>query len=266
MELDRKIQDALAEPFPDDEIEFLPRAPNNGRALALPYIDARAVMNRLDAVVGAANWSFAFDVLTPDCKRLRGILTVCGVTKCDAGEASTEDETLKSAVSDALKRAAVHFGIGRFLYDLPAIWHEYDNQKKRWASPPRLPRQQHRPRTQGQVQDRVRGVLESIPHPGPAPIVGGNGHGDDEAKRQRLRLAAVLKTADLTLDDARPIASAVLDKPVEKIGALLTDELARVVAYVEQNPSGAQAIVHCPADETLPLETGAAEPVGLQKS
>ena len=138
MELTREVLNALSAAFPDDELEFLPRAHANGKALALAYIDARAVMRRLDAVVGPENWSFDFDVLSPDGKMVKGRLTVCGVTKCDAGEGSTEDELLKSAVSDALKRCAVHFGIGRYLYHLPKVWAPYDNQRRTWVEPPRI--------------------------------------------------------------------------------------------------------------------------------
>ncbi|HEU4754909.1 MAG TPA: Rad52/Rad22 family DNA repair protein [Armatimonadota bacterium] len=138
MEFTREVQDALGAPFPDDEIEFLPRASSGGKALGLPYIDARSVMRRLDAVVGPGNWSFDFDLLSPDGKMVKGRLTVLGVTKCDAGEGATEDEVLKSAVSDALKRCAVHFGIGRYLYYLPRVWAPYDAQKRRFTEQPRL--------------------------------------------------------------------------------------------------------------------------------
>src|SRR3954465_9472540 len=112
----REVQDALAAPFPEDEVEFLPRATSSGRALALAHIDARSVMRRLDAVVGPDGWSYDFEMLSPDGKKVKGKLTVLGVTKCDAGEAGTEEEPLKAAVSDALKRCGVHFGIGRYLY------------------------------------------------------------------------------------------------------------------------------------------------------
>src|SRR3954470_4052845 len=97
MEWTREAQDALTAPFPDDEIEFLPRASANGRALALAHIDARSVMRRLDAVVGPDGWWFDFDVMptpTPLPARegaarsagvgVKGRLTVLGVTKCDA--------------------------------------------------------------------------------------------------------------------------------------------------------------------------------------
>jgi hypothetical protein len=137
MELTKEILNQLGQPFPDGELDYLPKAQSNGKALGLAYIDSRAVMNRLDAVVGPENWSFDFDVLSGDGKLVRGRLTICGVTKCDAGEANTEEELLKSAVSDAVKRAAVHFGIGRYLYYLPRVWAPYDAQKRRFTETPR---------------------------------------------------------------------------------------------------------------------------------
>lgn len=137
-ELTAEIFQKLGQPFPEGEVEFLPRNPKNGRALALAYIDARSVMNRLDAVVGPGNWAWDYDVLAPTGKLVKGKLTVCGVMKCDAGEADKEDEPLKSAVSDALKRCAVHFGIGRYLYYLPQIWAPYDESKRRFAEAPRI--------------------------------------------------------------------------------------------------------------------------------
>ncbi len=138
MEFTREVTEALGAAFPEDEVEFLPRGFYNGKARALAYIDARSVMRRLDAVVGPGNWSFDFDVMSPDCKMVKGRLTVLGVTKCDAGEAGAEDEPLKSAVSDALKRCGVHFGIGRYLYYLPQVWAPYDQQKRRFTEAPRV--------------------------------------------------------------------------------------------------------------------------------
>src|SRR5262249_49008652 len=40
-----------------------------------------------------------------------------------------------------LKRAAVKFGIGRYLYRQQAIWADYDPSKKRLVKPPQLPRE-----------------------------------------------------------------------------------------------------------------------------
>jgi hypothetical protein len=129
----QKLVVKLAQPF--ETMDFLPRAPGNGQALGLPYIDARDVQTRLDVVCGG-DWSFDFQVLSPDGKMVKGLLTVCGVTRCDAGEADQEGEPLKSAVSDALKRCAVHFGIGRYLYHLPKVWAPFDAQKRRFTEKP----------------------------------------------------------------------------------------------------------------------------------
>src|SRR5439155_10124683 len=114
------------------------------------------VMRRLDAVVGPDGWWFDFEVVPPapslqggggPAERgggrstgvgVKGRLTVLGVTKCDAGEAAAEDEPLKAAVSDALKRCAVHFGVARYLYYLPQTWVPYDAQKRRFTETPRL--------------------------------------------------------------------------------------------------------------------------------
>jgi hypothetical protein len=46
---------------------------------------------------------------------------------------------MKAAFSDGLKRAAVQFGIGRYLYYLGPIWAAYNPQLKRIASLPELP-------------------------------------------------------------------------------------------------------------------------------
>jgi hypothetical protein len=177
----REIVTALSAPFGAEELEFRAGAVSGTRALALPYIQARDVMNRLDTVVGAAGWSYDFDLLSGDGRMVRGRLTVLGVTKCDAGESGGEDEPLKSAVSDALKRAAVHFGIGRYLYSLPKVWGEYDAQKKRFVNPQavaaelgaavRNPSPQTPP--YGQAAGAQSVAVISRPLPARAPAVGG---------------------------------------------------------------------------------------------
>lgn len=88
-------------------------------ALALAYIDARDVMDRLDAVCGPANWTDTYEE-TPK-GRLICRLSLCvegiWVMKSD-GAGDTDVEGSKGAISDALKRTGVKWGIGRYLYDL----------------------------------------------------------------------------------------------------------------------------------------------------
>ena len=87
----------------------------------LSYLNARDVMERLDSVMGFNNWEDSYREGTGGRVFCKLSLNIDGqwISKEDAaGESSFEAE--KGAVSDALKRAAVKFGIGRYLYHLPA--------------------------------------------------------------------------------------------------------------------------------------------------
>jgi len=95
---------------------------NSATATCVSYIDARDVMNILDEVAGPENWK-------SDYKEIKGHLyagigirvdtdSTEWVWKWDCGtESNTEKE--KGEASDAFKRAAVKWGVGRFLYDIP---------------------------------------------------------------------------------------------------------------------------------------------------
>lgn len=136
------VMERLAAPLPTKLVSWKPQmvTKDKKRALMVAYIDARAVMDRLDAVT-PGQWHFSVEVIpgtpTPTCK---GSLTVMGVTREDIGEAGEGDAgTLKAAASDALKRCAVHFGVGRYLYDLPVVWADWDDQKRSAMRDPVLP-------------------------------------------------------------------------------------------------------------------------------
>ena len=138
------ILSALAAPFDRGEVKFRPGAVSGGRALAMPYIDARAVMDRLDTVVGAANWQDQYDFLADGSAQCRLQLRIDGewISKADVGgpsEQPDEGDRHKAAVSDALKRAAVKWGIGRYLYRVAPIWADYEPAKKRFVRQPELP-------------------------------------------------------------------------------------------------------------------------------
>jgi len=135
-----RIAEALAAPFEVSEIKWKPKKlhPKNDptRALAIPYLDARLVMERLDYVLGPTNWKDEYEHIPGSngavlCKlslRINGEW----LTKCDVGGESAQEEAAdrsKAAVSDALKRAAVHWSIGRYLYKVPGQWLDYDRQK-----------------------------------------------------------------------------------------------------------------------------------------
>lgn len=71
---------------------------------------------------------------------VKGRLTVLGVTREDIGEAPEGSmAAYKAAASDAMKRCAVQFGIGRYLYDLPKQWADWDDARRGPKHLPELP-------------------------------------------------------------------------------------------------------------------------------
>lgn len=138
------ITEQLALPFEESQIKWKPAVVSGNKAMAIAYIDARCVMDRLDEVVGVDGWQDSY-------KAIENGTVICSlvvkfgdtwVTKSDVGgesEQNDEGDRAKAAFSDALKRAAVKFGIGRYLYRFPAQWVDYDPQKKRFAQKPILP-------------------------------------------------------------------------------------------------------------------------------
>jgi hypothetical protein len=114
----------LKVPFPADDVEWRVGQSGiaNGKiwATALAYVTNRAIMERLDEAVGPQNWKNEY------CRAPEGGI-LCGlsirieqewVTKWDGAE-NTQIEAVKGGLSDAMKRAAVQWGIGRYLYNLP---------------------------------------------------------------------------------------------------------------------------------------------------
>jgi len=137
----------LAEPFATSDIDWKPGTVtrDKSKGLAMAYLTSRAVQERLDAVCGPADWRNEF-------REGPGGGVLCGlsiyvqrtpddpgewVTKWDGAE-NTAVESVKGGLSGALKRAAVMWGVGRYLYELPAQWVRLD-ERGRFAETPRLP-------------------------------------------------------------------------------------------------------------------------------
>lgn len=131
---EKEVLAELAKPFEDHEIEWKIQnviQNNYGKTqyqgLGLGYIDARAIQRRLNEVCGLA-WSTKYN---------HYMLGNYGVVECTIGifvngqwiyrtdGVELEQggiEPVKSAFSNALKRAAVHFGIGHFLYSIGTVY------------------------------------------------------------------------------------------------------------------------------------------------
>lgn len=93
---------------------------NDKGAQCVAYIDSRQAAERLDEVVGPANWQCDYKVINDNLYAGVGIWDDSikqWVWKWDCGVESKQDAE-KGAASDSFKRACVKWGIGRFLYDL----------------------------------------------------------------------------------------------------------------------------------------------------
>lgn len=128
----------LSEPFSIDEVKWKPQVIRDGRGLPVCYVDARVVMDRLDEAFGVAGWSDSYEELTSGCVKCTITINVDGAVcyKTDVGgesEQPDESDRKKSAFSDALKRAAVKLGIGRYLYGVKAGWEEIDPKSKKFV-------------------------------------------------------------------------------------------------------------------------------------
>ena len=128
----KELAEKLRAPFPPDDIEWRPQLSNQkakqqGRQLWLPYVTARAVMERLDEVFGPFGWTSSFKPVS--FKDEDGFLCTIEVasetvplTSRTDGAPNTDIEPIKGGVSGSLKRAAVQLGIGRYLYNAPPCW------------------------------------------------------------------------------------------------------------------------------------------------
>lgn len=110
-----------------DEIQVRPTdTRTKGKALLLLYQDARCAMNILDETVGQFAWQKRYENINGNIYCGIGIKDTDNnewVWKYDCGSftAKEEDMQSKADASDATKRAAVCWGIGRELYATPKI-------------------------------------------------------------------------------------------------------------------------------------------------
>lgn len=105
------------------------------RGMALAYLDSRDVQDRLNAVVGV-DWQVRHPWAS-------GTKLACEIgIKIDGewvwrgdGAGDSDVEAEKGAFSDSFKRAAVRWGIGRYLYDVQSPWVTVEPAGKSWRIP-----------------------------------------------------------------------------------------------------------------------------------
>ena len=123
----------LREPFRKEELEFRVGATNNDKSmgLALAYVQARAIQNRLDELFGVDGWTVSYKEISAGFICSLSIkINDRWVTKED-GAGMTEYESVKGGISNAFKRVASSgFGIGRYLYNARNCWYAIKPQGK----------------------------------------------------------------------------------------------------------------------------------------
>ena len=128
----------LARPFPDDKlgVKIQSVSKNKDKAMLVLYLQHTDVMDRLEEV--DPGWSAKTlerwiitdqGISTHYC---RTELTILGVTRENVGDGNEP----KGAHSDSIKRAAMTFGVGRYLYDSELVWVDYNestDKYKQWT-------------------------------------------------------------------------------------------------------------------------------------
>lgn len=241
----------LQEPFAPGDVEWRVGSSGNtgGKpwAKVLAYITNRAIQNRLDEVFGVFGWKNEFHPWKVGNKE--GILcrlsvqvpgTSEWVTKVDGAE-GTDVEEIKGGLSDAMKRAAVQLGIGRYLYDLGENWAEivdkdgrYSSKFKdekwykwnppslpQWARPTPAPCSDPKPIQQDNERVTLPKVIQAKPKAQPAarPVLPPGETYADEAAKGSVLEAAIKSTESVTV--TKPAKSLAEEKRE-------ADQMARV--------------------------------------
>ena len=123
-------------PFPASDIEWRTAytTKDKTKGFAVPFVNSRAIQERLDKIFGPENWQNEFTV-APSAES-NSSAYVCAISvyspernewiKESDGAGATDIEPVKGGLSGALKRAASVLGIGRYLYSLEGMWVEIE--------------------------------------------------------------------------------------------------------------------------------------------
>ncbi len=149
-----KFFEALGKPFPYSDVSWRLQYVDKEKCegFAVPYLDARAIADRLDEVVGQNNWQDKYipwhtymekteeqgRTTTKQVQSQICILSIFDeerkewIEKSDGAE-NTDFESIKGGISDAFKRAAVKWNVGRYMYRMKPVWVKAKKQGRNYV-------------------------------------------------------------------------------------------------------------------------------------
>ncbi len=151
---ENKYMKKLGEPFPYSDVNWRLQYVNTKElsGIAVPYLDARAIEDRLDNVIGQNNWKDEYEQWHTYLEKVEehGKVTtkqvqsqICKISIYDEerkewidksdGAENTDIEAIKGGLSDAFKRAAVKWNIGRYMYKMNTVWVKVKQQGKNYV-------------------------------------------------------------------------------------------------------------------------------------
>ena len=135
---EQELTKKLTAPFEAQDVEWRIQqtTQDKSRGLAVAFITSRAIQGRLDETVGPFHWKTEFS----PWHQIGNGSQLCAlsiydesrkewVTKTDGAE-NSDIEPVKGGLSDSFKRAAVQWGIGRYLYSMGALWVDVEQRGK----------------------------------------------------------------------------------------------------------------------------------------
>ena len=148
-----KVLLELEIPFSPDQVQWRVTNTTNDkkRGQVAPYADPRAYTDRLNALFSPQGWTREYKVETmSNITRVKKgesivsgkVLVTCTVTIIGLGshsgtgeEWADDDNGMTAADAQAFKRACSCFGLGRYFYDIPAIWVDLDQHRQPVRTP-----------------------------------------------------------------------------------------------------------------------------------
>jgi hypothetical protein len=184
------------------------------RGMALAYVDARDVQDRLNETCGT-DWQVRFPWAIPGKMTCEIGIKIDGewIWRGD-GAGDTDFEAEKGAFSDAFKRAAVRWGVARYLYDVDAPWVAIEPLGKSFIIP-------------ANELARLRGLLEKGARPTPATSANNE---TLSQIRDRIHRALSQTNEKLTPDHVLLVNQA----DMKLIEGASKQTHARLIAYAEQ--------------------------------